>query len=307
MKKLGIIGIGNIAQKAYLPVYEQLRDQYEWHIVSRHEDQLTHLKQRYGFKYGHTSVEKLIEEKPSAVFVHTPTSSHYQIVKELLQSDINVYVDKPISENYQEVEELFQIAKNHQMLLTCGFNRRFVPVHQEMKDIGLPQRVFASKVRQRELQEPKFAVYDLLIHVVDLVQFELNSDKAEYVGGRITLTDDQQSLKSAEITMQSDQGVGTALIEMQTGVNSESILKISNRGVLQAKDCQELTHTNAENETITRGGDWQRLLITRGFEPLVNEFLDAVVNKNDNPVSEKSVLSSHWLCSRLLEELKVIK
>ncbi|MCC3237805.1 gfo/Idh/MocA family oxidoreductase, partial [Pediococcus acidilactici] len=33
MIKVGVIGLGNIAQKAYLPVDSQLQDRFEWYLV----------------------------------------------------------------------------------------------------------------------------------------------------------------------------------------------------------------------------------------------------------------------------------
>ncbi|WP_235700295.1 Gfo/Idh/MocA family protein [Companilactobacillus paralimentarius] len=120
MEKIGVIGLGNIAQKAYLPVMATLQDKYEWHLTTRNEAKGKMLEQKYGFKHFHQTLDQLIAEKPLAVFVHTPTKTHYQIIKQLLTAGINVYVDKPVSENLAEVEELYQLAEKKELLLTCG-------------------------------------------------------------------------------------------------------------------------------------------------------------------------------------------
>ena len=45
------------------------------------------------------------------VFVATPNSTHFKIVKNCLNLGINVFCEKPISTNYLEAKKLFQIAK----------------------------------------------------------------------------------------------------------------------------------------------------------------------------------------------------
>ncbi|MCC3238504.1 gfo/Idh/MocA family oxidoreductase, partial [Pediococcus acidilactici] len=93
-------------------------------------------------------------------------------------------MDKPISEILAEVTEIYQIAAEQHVLLTCGFNRRFAPLHQAFGQLGNPHLVRATKTRVMENQSPQFAVYDLMIHVIDLVQFLMGSSKVEYVDGR---------------------------------------------------------------------------------------------------------------------------
>lgn len=53
MEKIGVIGLGNIAQKAYLPVMATLQDQYEWHLTTRNKSKGKMLENKYGFKYFH--------------------------------------------------------------------------------------------------------------------------------------------------------------------------------------------------------------------------------------------------------------
>ena len=38
--KIGVIGLGDIAQKAYLPVMVEMQDEVEWHLCSRNGETL---------------------------------------------------------------------------------------------------------------------------------------------------------------------------------------------------------------------------------------------------------------------------
>lgn len=120
MEKIGVIGLGNIAQKAYLPVMASLQDKYEWHLTTRNVEKGQKLAAKYGFTHLHQTLDQLIAEKPLAVFVHTPTSTHENVIKQLLNAGINVYVDKPVSEDLQVVEELYKLADTNNLMLTCG-------------------------------------------------------------------------------------------------------------------------------------------------------------------------------------------
>ena len=38
--KIGVIGLGNIAQKAYLPIMVEMQAEVEWHLCSRNKETL---------------------------------------------------------------------------------------------------------------------------------------------------------------------------------------------------------------------------------------------------------------------------
>ena len=48
--KVGVIGIGNIAQKAYLPIMAEMRDIVEWHICFWNKETLEQVGKKYDFK-----------------------------------------------------------------------------------------------------------------------------------------------------------------------------------------------------------------------------------------------------------------
>ncbi len=99
MLNIGVIGLGNIAQKAYLPVMAQLQDQVNWVLCSRQPAKLAQLQDQYRFSNGCLSFEDLLAKSLDAVFIHTPTNTHYTLVKQALSHGLHVFVDKPLSEN----------------------------------------------------------------------------------------------------------------------------------------------------------------------------------------------------------------
>ena len=77
------------------------------------------------------------------VFVATPNSTHFKIVKNCLNLGINVFCEKPISTNYLEAKKLFQIAKKNRVKLYISDVYSFH--NKKIKKIFSFNKVFRSK------------------------------------------------------------------------------------------------------------------------------------------------------------------
>ena len=60
-----------------------------------------------------------------AVFICSPTNTHYNYIKLCLINKIHVFVEKSISINKLEIIECFKLADDYNLVLFVGFNRRF--------------------------------------------------------------------------------------------------------------------------------------------------------------------------------------
>ncbi|KRN98683.1 Gfo/Idh/MocA family protein [Companilactobacillus kimchiensis] len=300
MEKIGVIGLGNIAQKAYLPVMATLQDKYEWHLTTRNEAKGEMLEKKYGFKHFHQTLDELIAEKPLAVFVHTPTPTHFEIIKQLLNAGINVYVDKPISEELSEVEALYKLAAEKNLMLTCGFNRRFAPFNQELKQIPDKRTIVAEKIREDAVQPTKFAIFDLMIHSVDTAVY-LMDENIKKVDDFLVTNDG--NLEQGYITLTGSKSRAQIITNMIGGSNLELAIVQSSqtRKVVTNLSAMQTYQTG----TITQNSrpDWENTLITRGFEPIIKAFLQAVSEGSENPVSPDSAILSHKLCVDLVNTL----
>lgn len=295
MQKIGVIGLGNIAQKAYLPVMASLQDEYEWHLTTRDPQKGEHLQKQYGFKHLHQTLDQLIAEKPLAVFVHTPTRTHPAIIKQLLEAGINVYVDKPVSDDFDKVVELYQLAEQKHLLLTCGFNRRFAPFNQKLKQISNKKTITVEKTRQDVKQTPKDAIFDLAIHAVDTALFLADTKRIDQVSSKIIL--DGADLAQYYLTMFANDCQINVITNMHSGINLEqaTVQGETERG--QVNDLNKYTSYSTGSKTELARPDWESTLTTRGFEPLITQFLQAVSTGKANPVDPTSVILSHRICS----------
>ncbi|MEG0288594.1 MAG: Gfo/Idh/MocA family oxidoreductase [Carnobacterium sp.] len=296
MLKVGVIGLGGIAQKAYLPVTMAMQNEVEWHLYTRDQEKLSQIGQQYGVSHLYPSIEALLESGIEAAFVHTATHTHAAIVRQLLENGIHVYVDKPISEELEEVEALMALAKQKGLLLVAGFNRRFAPMIQKLKEVPDKNMLFVQKTKPNSSGTVKFAVYDMFIHVVDTALYLLD--------GPVTVTsyqvtEENGELKNCILHLATATTVCVASMNYVSGANHESVEVHSPTGMHRVVNLTDYQSDVAGKQTVDPFGDWEPTLEKRGFAPLIRLFL-AAVQSGKNPVSLESTLLSHQLCHQII-------
>lgn len=296
MLKVGVIGLGGIAQKAYLPVTMAMQDEVEWHLYTRDQEKLTQIGKQYGVSKLYPSIEALLESGIEAAFVHTATHTHAAIVRQLLENGVHVYVDKPISEELEEVEALMALAKQKDLLLVAGFNRRFAPMIQKLKEVPDKNMLFVQKTKPNSSGTVKFAIYDMFIHVVDTALYLLD--------GPVTVTsyqvtEENGELKNCVVHLATETMVCVASMNYVSGANHESVEVHSPTGMHRVVNLTDYQSDIAGKQSVEPFGDWEPTLEKRGFAPLIRLFL-AAVQSGENPVSLESTLLSHQLCHQII-------
>ena len=144
--KIGIIGLGDIATKAYLPV--MAKTDLEVHLYTRDTGKLKMVGDRYRFEHRHETFDSLLGSGINAAFVHTSTASHFAVVEALLNKGIHVYVDKPVTYDLGTTEKLLSLAEKNGLTLMAGFNRRYAPAYARLKELKDINMVIMQKNRK---------------------------------------------------------------------------------------------------------------------------------------------------------------
>lgn len=85
---------------------------------------------------GYTNInEMLSNEQLDAVTICTPTSTHYQIAKKIMEKGLDIFVEKPLTYSSFEGDELIKLAKKEDVIITVGFIERFNPAIIELKNL----------------------------------------------------------------------------------------------------------------------------------------------------------------------------
>lgn len=111
-----------------------------------------------------------------AAFVVTPTSTHFELVKLLLENDKHVFCEKPVCSNDAEAARLREIAAGKKVVLQVGHSERFHEAWERLRDRfqSLPapytiriNRYAPFKGRATDVD----VVQDLAIHDLDLLMY----------------------------------------------------------------------------------------------------------------------------------------
>lgn len=301
MIKIGIIGLGSIAAKAYLPVISGL-DGFEFHLCTRNTERLKEISSSYRFSNTYTTVDSLIEAGISGAFVHTTTESHFEIVKQLLEAGVHVFVDKPISQEYGLSKQLVELAEERKLFLMVGFNRRFAPAYQYLKEIQEPTLILMQKNRPSSPEEVRSFIMDDFIHVVDTLRYLFPVAIDDLLINGI-----KKEGKLYQVVIQFVSKTGAVAIGiMNRGGNvTEEKLEVMSASVKAV--ASNLSQLHIENPNVTgavRANDWEPTLYKRGFEQMINYFLNAVATNNFTGYNLRDALLTHQICEWIVEKLE---
>jgi virulence factor len=109
--KLAIIGLGDIAQKAHLPVITQIPG-LEVVLCTRDKNTLKKFSKLYRIDQLYSDYKDLIKAGIDAVMIHSSTISHLQIATFFLQQGIPTFVDKPLADNAFDCELLYSFVQS---------------------------------------------------------------------------------------------------------------------------------------------------------------------------------------------------
>ncbi|WP_332238554.1 Gfo/Idh/MocA family protein [Sporolactobacillus sp. KGMB 08714] len=296
--KIGIIGIGSIAKKAYLPIYAGLSG-VECHFCTRNRETLEQIRAGYRWNHFYQNPDQLIESGVEAVFVHAATPAHPMIIEKMLNHGISVYTDKPIAEDYETAKKLTEIAENKKVLLMTGFNRRFAPYNLEASAIPEKSMIVYQKNRVNDPKDIRAFIFDDFIHVVDTVRFLL---------GRPIDTLTVHAIKNREglytelsVVFHAGRQLAVAIMSRKSGANQEILQVMSPQGEYVVRDLSSIERIQGADTTIRHFGDWTPMLYKRGFEQIVDAFLKAVAGGGEEPIAKADALETHRICEKIIQ------
>jgi virulence factor len=300
--RVAIVGLGEIARKAYLPMLAEQAG-LDLMLSSRSESSVHQVQAQYRIQSGATDLTELIRNRPDVAFVLTPKETHFEIVRQLLNADVDVFVEKPATLHSDETEQLAELAERRGRILMIAFNRRFAPLHLKAKDMlaGRPVSVgLFQKHRKNTVvgSLPEQLIEDS-IHQVDLVRFYCGEGHAistveEMHDGRLLGTISTIALDSG--------GLAAVAISLNAGAWSETYaLHGADQSVLidAFLRLRQVTPTNEKSWQETYASGWKTILEGRGFRGQMDHFFERVRNRTEP-------LTSAWdsvKTQRLLEEL----
>lgn len=289
-------GLGDIAQKAYLPVLAT-RSDIELHLATRNTTTLRDLGERWRILGLHASLKDALEaEHFDAAFVHAATGAHPAMVEALLTAGIPVLVDKPLADNWQTAAQLAALADEKNIALRVGFNRRYASVYTALRDQS-PSWVRMEKNRRGPLQSARRTIFDDFIHVVDTLRF-LSPASTQIASIATVLRGGL--LEAVQLTLSGHGFLATGSMHRASGIDEERLDVFGGGRRRTVHDMARVIVAEDGAERATRRGDWSAVEDQRGFASLCEHFL-ASVRSGANPDC-CDLMETHRICEALVAQ-----
>ncbi|HAT1610087.1 TPA: Gfo/Idh/MocA family oxidoreductase [Raoultella planticola] len=295
--RIGVVGLGGIAQKAWLPVLGAADGWTLQAAWSPGKEKALRICDTWRIPYA-DSLEQLAGQC-DAVFVHTSTASHFEVVSRLLNAGVHVCVDKPLADKLNEAESLVELAARRKLTLMVGFNRRFAPLYRELKtQMGSAASLRMDKHRSDSVgHDLRFTLLDDYLHVVDTALW-LAGGSARLSGGSLQTTA-QGEMLYAEHHFSTPQLEVTTSMHRRAGSQREWVQAVTDGGLYAVCDMREWQEERGQGVIMRAVPGWQTTLEQRGFVGCARHFIECVQNQTVPETAGEQAL----LAQRVVEKL----
>jgi predicted dehydrogenase/threonine dehydrogenase-like Zn-dependent dehydrogenase len=300
--QVGFIGSGNYAIRVLCPALKKSEAVLNT-VCSSGGMNAAYAARKFGFLKSTTDLETILECKEiNTVYITTRHSSHADLVCKALKAGKNVFVEKPLAltlEEVDKIETVYKGLKGSKPLLMIGFNRRFSPFVQKMKELldsTSAQKSFIMTVNPGEIP-PEHWTQDLKegggriigegCHFIDLLRYLVGSKiiRHEFVGFK------QSSLAQSDcgsISLGFEDGSFGVIHYLANGHRSfpKERLEVFAEG-----------KTLVMNNFLTlQGMGWKsfskmrRFLQDKGQQNCINAFNQAILEGKDSPIPFEEIV-----------------
>lgn len=135
MKKIrfAILGPGNISHRVIKGMHK-VEEVEVYAVSSRNLSRARKFADQYQIDHVYGSYEECLQDtNVDAVYIATPTHTHFDLVMLSLRYNKHVICEKPFMVHSEQVRTAFAYAKAHHLMLMEAYKTNFLPVSQQVK------------------------------------------------------------------------------------------------------------------------------------------------------------------------------
>jgi len=134
-RRVSFIGAGNYATAILIPIFKKA-GAYLQNVISSNGVSGLHAGRKFGFQETSTDTDSvLLNQDTDAIVITTRHDSHADYVLKAIQNDKHIFVEKPLCLNLEELQKIHNSQLKTKRILMVGFNRRFAPQVQKVKEL----------------------------------------------------------------------------------------------------------------------------------------------------------------------------
>jgi predicted dehydrogenase len=127
--KIGVVGLGWIAQTIHLPVLTKLPDAEVVAVCDLDPSKAQSVARKHGVKRFYRGFEEMLrtEQDMVGVDICASTFAHKEIALAALEAKRDILVEKPLARTLKEAQEILASAQKNERRVMVGMNNRFRP------------------------------------------------------------------------------------------------------------------------------------------------------------------------------------
>lgn len=296
--RIALVGLGDIAQKAYLPLLTS-DERVTPLLCTRNPAVLDKLARQYRIPECFTELGDLLASRPDAVMIHSATAVHFELAAQCLRACIPTFVDKPLCDTFAGVESLANIAIAKNSPLFVGFNRRYLPAMSEARGQPLTELNW-QKHRHALAGAPRTFLFDDFIHVLDSLCYYGGTPDRDLHAVLRRCTRQPELLAGVSVAWQSGQVAVSGSMNRSAGITEERIDAYGDNLSLHIENCTRGTMARDKSVLTLAPDDWQPVLTQRGFVAMLAHWYQQIETGRADGALIESYLHGHRLAEQLV-------
>ncbi len=166
--KIGLLGVGHLG-KFHLNCIKMTPELELIGFFEANEKVAQKVVAEHGIKY-FSDLDELLAEV-EAVDIVTPTTTHFELAKKVIEARKHIFIEKPVTETVAEAEYLLEKSRELGLKIQVGHVERFNPALLAISDLPLnPMFIEAHRLAVFNPRGTDVSVVlDLMIHDLDIV------------------------------------------------------------------------------------------------------------------------------------------
>jgi predicted dehydrogenase len=305
-----LIGSGNYGASVLAPAFKAAGVALDTVVSSTGVSSL-HAARKHGFRQASTSVAAAFEGTADIMVIATRHDSHAGLVQQALAAKKHVFVEKPLALTIAELEQV-AAAYTGERLLMVGFNRRFAPHVQRMKQLlaSVKEPVAIAMTINAGAIDAGHWTHDPLVgggrilgegcHFIDLARFLAGAPIAGFDATALSLTSSAPP-DNVAITLRFANGSMATINYLANGHKSfpkERVEVFAGGRILQLNNYRSLTGFGWRGFTKMKG--WRQ---DKGQKACVAAFVNAVNAGGPAPIAFDELIETSRVTIEIAESL----
>ena len=196
--KAGVLGAGHLGK-----IHLKLLNQSEKYNLVGFYDPIKENAVKVEAEFGYKSFETIQEliDAVDVIDIVTPTLSHFDCAKEVIEKGKHIFIEKPITKTVEEADALIELSKKHNVKGQVGHVERFNPAFTAVKDL-ITNPMFIETHRLAEFNSRGTdvpVVLDLMIHDIDIILSVVKSKVKSVNASGVSVISETPDIANARI------------------------------------------------------------------------------------------------------------